>query len=217
MRKIILFSLIVLLLSGCNFHTSDVPSDTTVNDYQNYSTVDNNEYDYGKEKDMNLTNDTKIKLNLRGVPKDLRYMWESDSFGQEMPEKNQICRIALYWYQPAYQDDPMSSLYECIDFSNNKIVYRSSQTPGMETTEYNLSEEDKTRYLENIDYQLFTTGVEANNKWNVSIEFEDGNCYLYNLSYERTDKNNPRRIMLKTLFDKVEMTEVDYSYSGFKN
>ncbi len=79
MRKIILFSLIVLLLSGCNFHTSDVPSDTTVNDYQNHSTAGkNNEYDFGKEKDMNLTNETKSKLDLWGVPEGLRYMWESD-------------------------------------------------------------------------------------------------------------------------------------------
>ena len=170
---------------------------------------------YGNEIDQYLSNDKKFELNLSGVPEDLRYMWMIDSFGQEMPDKNQICKMAIYWYQPAYQDDPMSFLYEYIDFSDNRIVYRSSQTPGMNTTEYNLSEETKTRYLEAIDYQLLTEEVKANNKWNVSIEYENGECYLYNLSYEWTDKENPKRIMLKTLFDSVEMTDVDAFYAGF--
>ena len=155
------------------------------------------------------------ELDLIGIPDDLQYMWTNDSFGLEMPEKNQIKRIALYWYQPPDGFDTMSSIYECIDFSDNKIFYRSAQIPGMETIEYDLLEADKIRYLEAIDYKLFTEGVKANNKWNVSIEYENGECYLYNLSYERTDKEDPKRIMLKTLFDSVEMDKPDHSYAGF--
>ena len=150
-----------------------------------------------------------------GIPDDLQNMWTNDSFGLEMPEKNQIKRIALYWYQPAYEFDTWSSIYECIDFSDNKIFYRSAQIPGMETIEYDLLEADKIRYLEAIDYKLFTEGVKANNKWNVSIEYENGECYLYNLSYEWTDKEDPKRNMLKTLFDSVEMNELDHFYAAF--
>ena len=156
-----------------------------------------------------------IDFNLYGIPEDLQYMWTNDSFGLEMPEKDQIKKIALYWYQDAYENDPMSSLYECIDFSDNKIFYLSAQIPGREITEYDLLEADKIRYLEAIDYKLFTEGVKANNKWNVSIEYENGECYMYNLSYEWTDKENPKRIMLKTLFDSVEMNELDHFYAGF--
>ena len=156
-----------------------------------------------------------IDFNLRGIPEDLQYMWTNDSFGLEMPEKDQIKKIALYWYQDAYENDPMSSLYECIDFSDNKIFYLSAQIPGMETIEYDLLEADKIRYLEAIDYELLTEGMKANNKWNASIEYENGECYMYNLSYERTDKEDPKRIMLKTLFDSVEMNELDLFYASF--
>ena len=156
-----------------------------------------------------------IDFNLWGIPDDLQYMWTNDSFGLEMPEKDQIKKIALYWYQDAYENDPMSSLYECIDFSDNKVVFLSLQTPGLEPIEYKLSEDDKIRYLEAIDYELLTEGLKANNKWNASIEYENGECYMYNLSYERTDKEDPKGIMLKTLFDSVEMNELDHFYAGF--
>jgi hypothetical protein len=182
---------------------------------QRYS--DPNRYTLGSVKFINneLAFISDIDFNLRGIPDDLQYMWTNDSFGLEMPEKDQIKKIALYWYQDAYETDPMSFIYECIDFSGNKVVYRSSQIPHMETIEYNLLEEDEIRYLEAIDYELLTEGLKANNKWNASIEYENGECYMYNLSYEWTDKEDPKHIMLKTLFDSVEMNELDHFYAAF--
>ena len=106
-----------------------------------------------------------------------------------------------------------NSLSNCLDKTNSPVLELT--IPGREITEYDLLEEDKIRYLEAIDYELLTEGMKANNKWNASIEYENGECYMYNLSYERTDKEDPKRIMLKTLFDSVEMNELDLFYAGF--
>jgi len=232
MKKLIVCFAIFVLLIGCNSTTSEIeennyvgfgevsPQNNVVNEKSvvNEKNVVNEtikENDLGKEEAMNTQNEKASVIDLLGIPEEQTYMWESDAGLSDMPDKDSIKKIALYWYQEPIEDMPFYSLYECIDFSENEIMYQSLQTPGSKIVKYDLSEEDKDRYLNAIDYELIERQAAGNGRWNVSIESENGDCYVCNLAYDFWDSSNPKAELLKLLFDKVEMTNYDISLAGF--
>ncbi len=200
--KYIMLACIIICSIGCqNKNSAIVPTDDVI--------VDNNYVTPVVKNDSNVQNEIKSSVNLTGIPKNQQYMWESDADYSDMPGKTNIKKIALYWYQEPAEDMPLYTLYECVEFSENEVIYQSGQTPGSEIVKYELTEEDKERYLNAIDYEIVEGKATGNGKWNVSLEFENGDCYVCHFSSDREAE------LLRTLFDKVEMTDYDISLAGF--
>lgn len=175
--------------------------------------TDENGKDEGFKENSTQKNE---KMDLVGVPEDYQYMWEANVSDDSLPDKSKITRIAMYRYQEAFDNQAEMTIYGCIDFVSDKILYMSSQEGGKPIHEYELSLEDRDRYIDSINYEYLLDPPQCNGSWNIAIEYEDGECYAYNIRYDRKNKEDPKRKMLKVLFDKVEMNGTDASFAGLK-